>query len=125
MLERNNNTTKKMIEIFKKNENILIFYSRRHLQYLNIDKIVKEVDINIVPVRITSNTLEPVSLNRDNKPISSPTMGALLENIDIYIQNKFSVEILNKIDLLKFNYHLNLMMYHLNHRILFFYFDLI
>ena len=88
MLERNNDTTKKMIEILKNNENILIFYSRRHLKYLNIDKIVKEVDIDIVPVRITSNTIEPVSHNRDG----------ILENIDIYLQNKFSVEILNKVD---------------------------
>lgn len=88
MIERGNNIFDKMIRIFENNENIMIFYSRNHLKYLNIDKIIKRMNINIVPIKITSNTIDPISHNQDG----------ILENIDVYLQNKFSIEILNKIN---------------------------
>lgn len=86
-IEANKNTKNEMIKTLKNNNNVIIFYSRRHLKYLNIDDIVKEVDIEIIPVKITSKTILPISHNKDG----------VLENIDIMLNNKFEVEFGNKI----------------------------
>ena len=81
------NTTENMINILNNNHNIIVFYSRIHIENLNIDKIISKSDINIVPVKISSETLKPLSHNID---------GAL-ENIDLYLHNKFKMEIFDKI----------------------------
>ena len=82
-----NNTTDNMINILRKNDNVIVFYSRIHIENLNIDRIVSELDIDIIPIKITSNTLLPLSHNIDG----------ILENIDMYLHNKFKVEILDKL----------------------------
>ena len=87
VIERSKDTLNQIIKTLQNENNVLIFYSRRHLQYLNIDKIVKEVDINIIPVKITSNTIKPISHNEDG----------VLENINIYLYNHFEVKVLKKI----------------------------
>lgn len=88
MIEKNQNTTNNIIEQLKNNNNVLIFYSRNHIQHLNIHKIIKEIDIDIIPIRICSNTIKPISHNIDG----------FLENISIYLKNDFYVEIIDKID---------------------------
>lgn len=82
------NTTENMINILNNNQNVIVFYSRIHIENLNIDKIISKSSINIIPIRISSDTLKPLSHNID---------GAL-ENIDFYLHNKFKIEIFDKID---------------------------
>jgi hypothetical protein len=82
------NTTEKMINILKNNDNIIVFYSRIHIEKLNIDRIIEKVDIHILPVKIDCKTLDPVSHNIDG----------VLENIDIYLHNIFNVKVLDLID---------------------------
>ena len=82
-----NNTTNNMINILNSNKNIIVFYSRNHIENLNIDKIISQTDIDIIPIRISSDTLKPLSHNIDG----------ILENIDMYLHNKFKIEVFNKI----------------------------
>lgn len=84
------NTTERMIDILNNNENVIVFYSRIHIDKLNIDKLIKKCDINIIPIQITCNTLDPISHNIDG----------VLENIDMYLHNTFTIKIL---DLVKYD----------------------
>ena len=55
---------------------------------MNIDKIIKRVNINIVPIKISSNTIEPISHNQDG----------ILENIVIVSikSNKGNFKVIDK-----------------------------
>lgn len=81
------NTTENMINILKNNYNIIVFYSRIHIEKMNIDRIIEKVDIDILPIKVECNTLDPISHNIDG----------ILENIDIYLHNVFNVRILDSI----------------------------
>lgn len=57
------NLTKKMIDLLKNKENIIIFYQRKLVDNTNLHKIAKECDFYIQPITIKCNTLNTVDEN--------------------------------------------------------------
>jgi hypothetical protein len=78
-----------MIDILNNGENIMIFLSRLDIYKLNIHKLICNVsNINIIPIKITCSTLNPIYHPRSN----------LIINTMVLFKHNFYLSILNKIN---------------------------